>query len=318
MADSNTWEAKAPANIALIKYMGKEEGNIPYNVSLSYSLEHLYTEVCLRLAVVEEGDGSADGGVGEDCFINPDLSEAEIERFLRHLRYIKKALNFENGRFFVTSRNSFPKSAGIASSASSFAALTMCACKAISDIRGIQEPSKEFMSDISRVGSGSSCRSFFSPWCIWRVENGASVVEKVEIPLEIDHQLILVDTKTKEVSSSEAHRRVKTSLLMEGRAKRAQLRCEKLLEALKAVKWEDAYQICWEDFWDMHALFETSDPSFGYILPKTLEILRKVREFWKEKGDGPIVTVDAGPNVHLLWKRGDERAREFEEYCREK
>lgn len=308
-SEKNVWKVRAPSNIALIKYMGKTDGNVPQNVSLSYTLESLYTEVTLKLVEKAEKEWK------RDYFINPDLSDSEIERFLKHLKYIKELLDFD-GYFYVISKNSFPRSAGIASSASSFAALTMCAFKAISDINGMETPSREFMSNVSRVGSGSSCRSFFSPWCIWRMENGTSVVENIDIPLELEHQLLLVDTKIKEIPSSEAHRRVRTSLLMEGRAKRAEVRCGKLVEALKKAKWEDAYQICWEDFWDMHALFETSDPSFGYILPKTLEILRNVRKFWKETGEGPIVTVDAGPNVHLLWRKGDSMAYEFREYCR--
>lgn len=317
--NSKIWKVRAPSNIALIKYMGKSDGNVPCNTSLSYALEGLYTEVTLRLiekreeASEENRTGTEEKEKSADFFENSSLSEPEVERFLKHLRYVKKLTNF-GGQFYVVSRNSFPMSAGIASSASSFAALTMCAFKAISDIRGIQMPSKEFMGDVSRVGSGSSCRSFFSPWCIWRVENGASVIEKVDIPLELDHRLILVDTKAKEVLSSEAHRRVQTSLLMERRAERAEMRCEKLIAALRDVNWQEAYQICWEDFWDMHALFETSNPAFGYMLPKTLEVLRKVRSFWKEKGDGPIATVDAGPNVHLLWRKGDKRADEFESY----
>lgn len=306
--NNKIWKAKAPANIALIKYMGKEGGNVPYNVSLSYTLEDLYTEVSLRLIANSTKEN-------KDSFVNPDFSEAEVGRFLKHLNRIKNILNFKDC-FIVTSHNSFPKSAGIASSASSFAALTTCAFKAISDIRNTQLPSKEFMSEVSRIGSGSSCRSFFSPWCIWKIEDGVSVVEKLEIPFELDHQLVLVDTKTKKVSSSEAHQRVKTSLLMGGRAERANARCQRLLRALKNEKWDESYQVCWEDFWDMHALFETSNPSFGYMLPKTLEILRKVHSFWEKNGDGPIATVDAGPNVHLLWRKDNkEMVEKFAEYC---
>lgn len=282
------WIAKAPSNIALIKYMGKQENNIPCNVSLSYTLDNFFTEVQLNL-----NEKSA-----ADNFINDILSENEKNRFLNHLRYIKNLLNF-NGFFCVRSVNSFPKSAGIASSASSFAALTMCAFKAISNIKGIKMPSQEYMSSVSRIGSGSSCRSFFSPWCVWKEEEA----KKINFPVEVEHQLILVNSEKKDISSSEAHRRVQTSLLMQNRPQRAEFRFEKLISAFENKKWDEAYQVCWEEFQDMHALFETSFPHFGYILPETLDALIKIRKFWKDHNDGPIVTLDAGPNIHLLWKK---------------
>ena len=295
------WTAKAPSNIALIKYMGKQENNIPCNVSLSYTLDNFFTEVQLNL------NGKSDS----DEFINDILSENEKNRFLNHLQYIKNLLSFD-GYFSIRSMNSFPKSAGIASSASSFAALTMCAFKAISDIKGIKMPSQEYMSSVSRIGSGSSCRSFFSPWCIWREEEA----KKIDLPVEVEHQLILINSGKKNISSSEAHRRVQSSLLMHNRPQRAEFRCEKLISALKSGNWHEAYQICWEEFQDMHALFETSSPHFGYILPATLDALIKIHKFWKEHNEGPIVTLDAGPNIHLLWKKGNKEQQKsfYEEY----
>lgn len=295
------WVSKAPSNIALIKYMGKRgNGNMPRNVSLSYTLENFLTEVRLEL--------------NKTCdeIFNDALSVKEKERFLNHLRYIKRTLNFD--KFFtIYSKNSFPPSTGIASSASSFAALTLCAYKAISDLQGVAMPSVERMSTVSRIGSGSSCRSFFSPWCIWREEKA----EKIDIPIDIEHELILINANKKEISSSEAHQLVQTSLLMEGREKRAELRCEQLISSLKNGKWDSAYQICWEEFWDMHALFETSCPHFGYISANTMHTLTKIRNFWKKYNDGPITTVDAGPNIHLLWRKGnDELKKEFLRYTR--
>jgi diphosphomevalonate decarboxylase len=59
----------------------------------------------------------------------------------------------------------------------------------------------------------------------------------------------------------------------------------------------------------MHDIFETASPSFGYNQPKTTMILNEVRNFWKAHGDGPIVTVDAGPNVHFLWRKDQDELR---------
>ncbi len=288
------WVSKAPSNIALIKYMGKKKGNIPNNISLSYTLEKFTTEITLEECLEN------------DIFINNlKLSEIEIQRFLSHLAYIKNLLDFK-GYFRITSNNNFPRSAGIASSASSFAALTKCAFNAISNIKNIPIPSVHDMSTVSRIGSGSSCRSFFSPWCVWQDEKAEDINISIN---ELLHDLVLVNGGLKEISSGDAHKLVQTSLLIDGRSNRAKNRFDRLVYALNSIQWEVAYQICWEEFSDMHALFETSVPHFGYYTKETIFILSKVKDFWKNKNDGPLVTIDAGPNVHLLWRESCEYLR---------
>lgn len=276
------WTYRAPSNIALIKYMGKGENGAPCNSSLSYTLNDYWTEVSLKKNALE------------DVFVNGyEFSKQAEDRFLAHLSYVKKQFGYK-GFFAITSKNNFPHSAGIASSASSFAALTACAIKAM----GI-ELSREQIANISSKGSGSSCRSFFSPWCLWKQNK----IERPDIRIaELKHDLILIDSAQKSVSSTAAHRLVKSSLLFEGRAQRAELRLHELMSALNNDAWLDAYQICWEECADMHALFETSRPYFRYIQPKTLEYLNLIDTFWKDNKDGPIVTIDAGANIHLLWR----------------
>jgi diphosphomevalonate decarboxylase len=277
--------------------MGKLEHNIPNNASLSYTLDKFTSEVSLEIC-----DNA-------DVFINEmEFDQQSIDRFLNHLRYIKGLMHCK--KFFkIKSRNNFPHSVGIASSASSFAALTICSFKAICEIENIELPPIEEMSKISRRASGSSCRSFFSPWSIWRGESA----EKIDIKInELTHNLVLVNKKLKEVSSSEAHGRVQSSLLFDGRARRAEMRMKKLIDALNEHNWSIAYQLCWEEFWDMHALFETSAPHFGYIDAGTISVLSEIRKFWKIHNDGPIATVDAGCNVHLLWRKDQTPNKFFE------
>jgi diphosphomevalonate decarboxylase len=272
--------------------MGKYDDNLPANVSLSHTLTNFYSEVSMELI---SGD--------VDIFINDlGLNQQSVDRFLLHLGYIKFLMNFR-GNFSLTSKNNFSHSIGIASSASSFAALTMCAFKAICSITSTPLPSNEYMSGVSRRASGSSCRSFFAPWSIWKNETA----EKIDLGIgELLHNVVIVDATVKKISSSEAHRRVRGSLLFNGRIARAQARYERLVTALEyfnAARWHAAYQICWEEFWDMHALFETSSPCcFGYMQPETIHVLLFLRNFWEIYEDGPLVTIDAGPNVHLLWR----------------
>ncbi|MBE6447488.1 MAG: diphosphomevalonate decarboxylase [Alphaproteobacteria bacterium] len=280
---NSIWTASAPSNIALIKYMGKLDGNIPCNASLSYTLDKYRTVVTLKIS-------------DNDNFVNSEnLSDESVQKFMKHLDYIRQVFGCKE-KFYVISENNFQHSAGIASSASSFAALTLCACKAISDLLHIDTPSLKEMSEISRVGSGSSCRSFFSPWSLWQAESA----EAIELPI-LKHELVLIDTKVKPVSSSRAHELVRTSYLFEGRIARAEKRLASLIFALQKKDWQRCYQICWEEFWDMHALFETSNPHFGYFSSQTLQKLRDIEHLWKRYNDGPIVTIDAGANIHLLW-----------------
>jgi len=108
---------------------------------------------------------------------------------------------------------------------------------------------------------------------------------------------------------------VQNSLLMEGRPTRAQSRFAELKGELQSNKpsWKQIYELSWADFWDMHALFETSGPPFGYMKEESLQILSAVRNLWETMQDGPVATMDAGANVHLLWRADQEIvAMEFE------
>lgn len=316
MSQKKTWRTEAPSNIALIKYMGKTASggvNRPTNSSLSYTLSHLRTHVVLE--ALSSGESSdrweplSEDSEGRQL-TEIALSEKGRDRFLKHLKKLKTDFNYE-GAFLVRSANDFPSDCGLASSASSFAALTMAALQALSELTGQPLPKTEEAAEWSRQGSGSSCRSFFSPWAYWSADSGG-VREVSEIKeRRLLHQVIAVDERVKTVSSSEAHQRVASSLLFRGRPERAERRAEALLKALSANgSWREAFEITWAEFWDMHALFETSAPSFGYMTGGSLTVLEWVREsLWRKNGDGPLVTMDAGPNVHLLY-RDDEAGRD--------
>ncbi len=112
----------------------------------------------------------------------------------------------------------------------------------------------------------------------------------------------MINSSEKAISSSEAHQRVKTSPAFKQRASRAQQRLQELLAALQQKDWSQAFQICWHEFEDMHQLFTTAQPAFDYRNQKVHNALKSIQEFWQEQGDGPLVTMDAGPNIHLLWR----------------
>jgi diphosphomevalonate decarboxylase len=229
------------------------------------------------------------------------MSDVGRHKYLNHLIRIKNFFSVDDLFFTVRSGNNFPADCGIASSASSFAALTLAAAQAIAQQAGKPMPSLATLSDLSRQGSGSSCRSFFPGFVSWTDRGVSSVESTIK---NIYHQTVIVSGEKKSVSSSQAHQRVQTSLLLDGREVRAQKRFDALCAELKKsnFSWRTIFELSWADFWDMHALFETSVPSFGYIKPASLEVLAQVKNLWESSSDGPVVTMDAGANVHLLWR----------------
>lgn len=292
------WEALAPSNIALIKYMGKkdESRNIPDNPSISYTLPHLLTKVEIE---VSKGPVDSWEPLIADGYFKLELGAKESERYLNHLKFIKKEMGVE-GNFIVRSANNFPENCGLASSASSFAALTSCAVKAFTEIKESDEMSISEIAGMSRQGSGSSCRSFMGPWCVWSEES----VSEITFPQkDLLHMVVVADGARKKVSSSLAHKKVSTSLLYSGRVERACIRMGLLVESLSSDNWKNAFEICWNEFWDMHALFETANPSFGYMNDSSMKVLNLAKHSWDKIGDGPLVTMDAGPNVHLLFRK---------------
>ncbi len=295
-----TWQASAPSNIALIKYMGKiGTGNVSSNASLSYTLNHLKTfvEIQTHNSVQDIWEPLALAGQP-----TPPISQKGQERFLKHFSLLKEKLNLK-GSFTVRSNNNFPSDCGLASSASSFAALTLTAYQVAKEQNPQIDLTLTALADLSRQGSGSSCRSLFSPWSIWDVRGARDV----DLPYkDLIHQVVVISDQIKAVSSSEAHKKISTSLLASERTGRAERRLQDLLLAIKNEDWKKSYELIWADFWDMHALFETSAPPFGYMSAGSLKVLRIAQQTWESENDGPWITMDAGPNVHLLYRR-DQR-----------
>lgn len=292
-----SFKARAPSNIALIKYMGKTSPteNKPSNASLSWSLNHLESEVVILPSDRDEDYWSPLQGQKMRA---PDLSENGQKRFLNHFYKLKNHWGVV-GSFEVKSANNFPADCGIASSASSFAALTKATYYlAQSQINSLDETVTS-LSKLSRQGSGSSCRSLFSAWSIWE-QDGARAME---FPYkDLAHTLVLVESSQKKVSSSEAHLRVTSSPNFLHRVERAQSRLSELQKCLESQDWASCFRIVKDESDDMHNLFETSEPSFSYRTSKSHLVAQLVEKFWVEQNDGPLFTMDAGANVHLLWR----------------
>ena len=290
------FEAHAPANLAFIKYMGKacDIKNTPINPSLSWTLNHFVSTVQLEIRKTSQQ---------KDIYINTKnqsqnhLSSIAKERFLKHLEYLKSQFDFKHS-FIIRSYNNFPSDVGLASSSSSFAALTKVFAKALKNLQG-RSLSPIQCANLSRRGSGSSCRSFFTG-CLW-MPNGK--LFPIKFPKDWMHIVVLTSKEKKKIPSSKAHKIVLTSPLYKDRPQRAKKHLSLFLKALEYNDWKELRRTTQTEFHDMMDLFHTASPSFSYFTKDTIIVLNIIDKLWKENNDGPLVTMDAGPHVHLIWRK---------------
>lgn len=320
MPDS-LFSARAPSNIALIKYMGKADAarNLPENGSVSMTLDALCSVAELERVSsgqpwrwVPELPRGAAGVAGASI---PDLSEkaaakalAHVERTVSAAREIfageglALASDLPGGGWILRTANTFPQASGIASSASSFAAITAAtalACvadRAAFERAWIDPAFRTKWAKVSRLGSGSSCRSFHGPFVRWEGEEVSEVSSSLP---RLAHFVLLISDRQKAVSSSEAHLRVKASPLWSGRVDRVNERIAKLTAALAGGDLGTVARVAWSEAWEMHSLFHTCEEPFTYWEPGSIDALRALAPALREASP-PIVTMDAGPNVHVL------------------
>jgi diphosphomevalonate decarboxylase len=248
----------------------------------------------------------------------PDLSAKGRERILAHATRCSKELpailskhglkNQQPSGHHAEIRigNSFPAGVGIASSASSFAALTLAMGRAhggaeFEALWKTTSPLRRDLARLSKLGSGSSGRSMEGPWIQWDGDAIETVPSKIG-PV-VDHVLV-VDREPKAVGSSQAHERVRTSPLWSGRPERALQRCFLVKEALAVGNWAELCRHVWQEAWEMHSLFHTATPPFTYWKPQSLEVLNALEPL-VHGSNPPLVTMDAGPNVHILVQEAD-------------
>lgn len=280
--------AVAPANIALIKYWGKadEKLRLPLNDSISMNLSGAHTTTTVEFS---------------DALTADEIPEAlERERIVAHLDRIRSAAGM---RLYatVTTRNSFPAAAGIASSASGFAALTLAGVTAA----GLTMSEKE-LSILARMGSGSACRSIPDGFVLWEKGNssGTSFARSLYPASywDIRDILVIVSDEEKKIKSSAGMRGATTSPRLAARLSALPARIEKIRHALQHKDFAAFGSLVEEDCLDMHAVMQSQNPPLNYWSDETKKIMEDV----KKRELPAYVTVDAGPNVHILCEAKDE------------
>jgi diphosphomevalonate decarboxylase len=200
------------------------------------------------------------------------------------------------GSFRVATRNTFPSRAGLASSASGFAALTLAALRALGESVELAQAS-----DLSRhSGSGSAARSFFGGLVRWPRENDLCATQLASADhWDLRDLIAVVDTTPKEVSSREGHRRAPSSPFFETRLDQLDARREAVRAALLDRDFERLAPLVEREATELHCIAMSSHPPIYYWRPSTLAVLEAVRGL-RADGVPAGATMDAGPNVHVL------------------
>ncbi len=288
--------ARANSNIAFVKYWGNVDDRLrlPANPSISMNLEGLYTETTV----------SWDGRLSSDQLtLNGEMSTGKVlERISAHLSTLRQRLRIE-GFAYVRSSNNFPMGAGIASSASSFAALTVAAVAAA----GLSLTERE-LTMLARLGSGSAARSIPTGFVEWHMgeTHEESFAESIASPdyWELVDVIAIVSEEHKAVGSREGHQSANMSDLQAARVRGAAARLEECKAAIMERDFARFAEVVEHDSNLMHAVMMTSRPPLFYWLPATLTVMDEVRR-WRAAGLQVCYTLDAGPNVHCICVRND-------------
>ncbi|QIG88214.1 diphosphomevalonate decarboxylase [Chryseobacterium sp. POL2] len=297
-----------PSNIAIIKYWGKYENQIPANPSISYTLNHCKTNTSMEFVA------------GEAFSVQTFLSGNEEKKFAEKIEKYFKSIEVYlpwilQGKYIIKTENTFPHSSGIASSASGFGAIAKC-LMTLDEVFNPEAYSLEFKiqkaSFLARLGSGSACRSLYNGLVVWGKTQElatSSDLFAVAYPNEEIHPIfknfndwvLLIHEGEKSVSSTVGHGLMTTNPYAERRFQEAHENFEKLKSILATGDLEAFIKLTEHEALTLHAMMMMSDPAFILMKTGTLEVINRIWDFRRITGLPLFFTLDAGANVHLLF-----------------
>ncbi len=304
-----TW--RSPSNIAIVKYWGKHGVQLPRNPSISFTLDKSFTETSITYKAASDIDK------GRIMFFqfNGEEDNSFIERVQRYFDGLNAYFPFlRQLDTRIETQNSFPHSTGIASSASAFSALALCLCSMERQLGLATLTDDDFFhkaSYIARLGSGSASRSVYPLAAAWgRIPAISSSSEEEAVGLEqtisdafneLHDSIIIVSNTVKSVSSSQGHKSMEDHDYANARYQQARNNCSRLLVSLKNNDWNLFGRICEQEALTLHAMMMSAVEPFILLQPNSLKIIQLVREYRKTMQQPLYFTIDAGPNIHLLY-----------------
>jgi len=307
---SGILKSSASSNIALVKYWGKKNYQIPENPSVSLSLSYCKTLTEVSFEIKDDQSSTS-----EIVFYFEDKENFEFQQ--RVMKYLETLSSFhtipKNIKLKINSRNTFPHSSGIASSASFMASLSLIIKKLDELINMHSSSSLTFAKEASkwaRMGSGSACRSLFGPISLWgKLEGCNESSDEYAVPIKNYHDIfsnyrdtiLIVDSAPKNISSQKGHQLMAEHPFKETRYIQARDNCHKIINAIKTGDLATFVKIVENEALMLHGLMMTGVNPYIMLKPNTLTIIDKITRF-REKTQIPVAfTLDAGPNIHLLY-----------------
>jgi diphosphomevalonate decarboxylase len=302
-----TWQT--PSNIALVKYWGKSNPQIPKNASISFTLNNCHTITTIGFLKKEKSEEVTfnlffEGKTKEE--FKPKI----VEFFKRVQEYCPYIFEYE---MTIQSQNSFPHSSGIASSASGLSAISRC-------LLSLEKELNPFLSEafinkkasfLARLGSGSASRSIEGPLVVWGNHpeiKGSSDLFGVPFPYDVhpifknyQDAILLVDKGEKVVSSTVGHNLMHQHPYADNRFVQANENLGKMSQILQNGDIKAFVNLVESEALTLHAMMLTSNPYFILMKPNTLEIINKIWEYRQENKSNICFTLDAGANVHVLY-----------------
>ena len=286
-------EAYAPSNIALSKYWGKRDLplNLPLNSSLSISLREWGTTT--RIKPAEDGQ--------DTIWLNGEKLVPDMAFATKVFRFVDRVRRDADQPLWIETDNTIPTAAGLASSASGFAALTAAVDQAFQ----LNLPNTT-LSMMARMGSGSASRSLWHGFVRWDRGEEADGSDSVARHLEINWPafriaIIPVDTGPKSQSSRDGmNHTVATSPLFPPWPETAEADCARIEQAVRDQEFSTLGQTAEANALAMHATMMAARPSLAYLKPESWSVLEKL---WAARADGveAYATMDAGANVKLIF-----------------
>lgn len=296
----------SPSNIAIIKYWGKEPGDqIPMNPSLSMTLNE-----CRSFTTIAWTTADNLAPTFEVWFEGARASEieAKMEKWMVKIAAFYPWLAHTALR--VETRNNFPHSAGIASSASGMSALAMCLSAIDNHLRQKDSGDIFLQSNTARLGSGSASRSVTGPWVLWGetpLYRGSSHEYAVKVTdvhphfARLHDTIIIVDKEPKSISSRAGHGLMDDHPWREGRVGQVNENMTLLLQALKEGDWQTFEKVTENEALSLHALMLASEGGMLLWKGNTVEWIHYLRQQREKTGVPMAFTLDAGANIHLLY-----------------
>lgn len=302
----------SPSNIALVKYWGKHKDQIPANPSISFTLSNSKTITELRFKKKTDAPG-----ISFEIFFEGESNEAFRPKIQTFFERIAPYVPFVNHYHFeIDTKNTFPHSSGIASSASGMSAIALCLMD-VEKLLATQTISQEYFnrkaSFLARLGSGSACRSIEGELVIWgknKSFEGSSDLFGIRFTEALhenfkDYQdaILLVDKGKKQVSSTVGHKLMDGHPFAKERFDQAHRNLAELKDVLVSGDLKRFVEIVESEALTLHAMMMTSMPYFILMKPYTLEIIQKIWKYREENDSNLCFTLDAGANVHMLFPK---------------